>query len=85
MNLDEKQIETEYTNEVIRKTGDQHGWHDRLPTIIKKELTDHIDRWIGLGRIQNVSTKETRQLLEKYKKAIYLVTKRHLKNHDKNN
>ena len=80
-----EEIETEYSNENIRKTNKQFEWHDRLPAIIEKELSERINHWIGVARPNNLYTKETEELLESLKRSIYLTTRKHLRNHDKDN
>lgn len=83
--LSKEEIENEFTNEVIRKVAKKDEWHDRLPNLIKDEISERIDHWVGLGRSTNSYTKETKEYLEQLKRAIYLVTKKHFIKHDIDN
>ncbi len=83
--IDDQQIEKEFSNEITRKTFEAKGWHDRLPKIIERELNNRLNHWIGIARPKNIFTKETKEFLEELKSAIYLTTKKHFEDHDKDN
>ena len=83
--LTEEEIKTEFTNEVTRKVSKIEDWHNKLPNIIKDEINGRLDHWIGIARPTNGYTKETKEYLEKLKRAIHLVTKKHYINHDIDN